>query len=71
MGKTSRKDEGVVLRHAWKDMLKKCVERYCDVANEKTEPIFKVSSSCLDDHHFKKEELETVGALSKVCLHMV
>ena len=39
---------------------KKCVERFCESANTKTEQFYKVSTLCLDDHHFKKEELETV-----------
>ena len=49
----------------------KCVERYCELANKKTEQLYKVSSPCLDDHHFKKEELESVGELSNVCSQMV
>ena len=36
-------------------------------ANKKTEQLYKVSEPCLDEHHFKKEELESVGELSKVC----
>ena len=31
----------------------------------------KVSSLCLDDHQFKKDELESVGELSKVCSQIV
>ena len=45
---------------------KKCVERYCELAN-KAEQLYTVSTPCLDDHQFKKEELEKVGELSKVC----
>ena len=30
-----------------------------------------VATPCLDDHNFKKEELETVGELSKVCSQIV
>ena len=30
-----------------------------------------VSSPCLDDHQFKKEELGSVGELSKVCSQIV
>ena len=48
----------------------KCVERYCKLANEKTGQLHKVSSPCLDDHRFK-EELESVGELSKVCSQIV
>ena len=39
----------------------KCVERHCEPANKKTEQLYNVSSLCLDDHHFKKEERESVG----------
>ena len=35
------------------------------------EQLYSVSSLCLDDHHFKEEEFETVGALSKVCSQIV
>ena len=50
---------------------RKCVERNCELANKKTEQLYKVSSPCLDDHHFKKEELESVGEMSKVCSQIV
>ena len=47
---------------------KKCVERYCEVANKKVEQLSLVSSPCLDDLHFKKKkELETFRELSEVC----
>ena len=49
----------------------KCVERYCELANKKDEAVFKVSSPCLDDHQFEKEELESVGELSIVCSQIV
>ena len=40
----------------------KCVARYCELANTKTEQVYKVSHpSCLDDHQIKKEELENKG----------
>ena len=32
----------------------KRVNRYCELANKKTEQLCKVSTPCLDDHHFKK-----------------
>ena len=48
----------------WKDMLKKCVERCCELAKKtKAEQLYKVSHSCLDDHQFTKTELESVGQL--------
>ena len=49
---------------------KKCVERYCEL-EKKTQQFYKVSTPCIDDHHFKEEELKTVGDLSKVCSQMV
>ena len=49
-------------------LAKTCVERYCELAHTKTEQLYNVSSLCLDDHHFKKEELESVGELSKSML---
>ena len=44
----------------------KCVERYCESANKTTPQLYKVSAPCIDDHHFKEEELKSVGELSKV-----
>ena len=52
---------------AWTDVRTKCVERNCGRVNKKTEQSYTVSTLCLVDHNFKKEELETVGALSDVC----
>ena len=34
---------------------KKCVEIYCVLANKTTQQLYKVSTLCLDDHHFKEE----------------
>ena len=50
---------------------KKCVERYCELANKSTQQLYKVSTPCVDDHHFKEEELKSVGELSKVCSQIV
>ena len=47
---------------------KKCVERYCELANRTTQQLYKVSTPCIDDHHFKEEELKSVGELSKSML---
>ena len=46
--------------------VKKCVERYCELANKTTQQLYKVSTPCIDDHHFK-EEVKSVGELSKEC----
>ena len=50
----------------WKDMLENALS---DTANWQTkrQQLYKVSSRCLDDDQFKKEDLESVGELSKVC----
>ena len=50
---------------------KQCVERYCDLANRTTQQLYKVSTPCIDDHHFKEEELKSVGELSKVSSQIV
>ena len=31
---------------------KKCVERYCELANRTTQQLYKVSTPCINDHHF-------------------
>ena len=50
---------------------KKCVERYCELANKTTQQLYKVSTPCIDDHHFKEEEMKSVGELSKGCSQSV
>ena len=51
----------VALSNGMEGHTEKCVERYCELANKKREQLYKVSIPCLDDHQFKKEELESVG----------
>ena len=41
---------------------KKCVERSCELENKTTR---------IDDHHFKEEEMKSVGELSQVCSQIV
>ena len=43
------------------------VDRYCELANKTTQPLYKVSTPCHDDHQFKEEALKSVGELSDVC----
>ena len=38
---------------------KKCVERY-----KTAQQLYKVSTSCIDDHHFKEEEMKSVGGIA-------
>ena len=49
----------------------KCVERFCELANETTQQLYKVATPCMDDHQFKEEENESVGQLSTVCSQIV
>ena len=46
-------------------------ERYCELANRTTQQLYKASTPCIDDHHFKEENLKSVGELSKVCSQIV
>ena len=50
---------------------KKCVERYCELANKTIQQLYKVSTPCIDDHHFKEEETKFVGELSSICSQIV
>ena len=50
---------------------KKCVERYCDLANKTTQQLHKVATPCLDDHQFKEEQMGSVGELSTVCSQII
>ena len=50
---------------------RKCLERYCELANKEVEQFFNVSSPCLDDHQFKQEEVESVGEFGQVCSQIV
>ena len=36
-----------------------------------TQQLYKVSTPCIDDHHFKEEEMKSVGELSHVCSQIV
>ena len=55
----------------WEGHAKKCVERYCELANKTTQQLYKVATPCMDDHQLKKEENESVGELSTVCSQIV
>ena len=47
------------------------LERYCELANRTTQPLYIVSTPCVDDHHSKEEELNSVGELLKICSQIV
>ena len=55
----------------WRVMLSSVGERYCELANKTTQQLDKVSTPCLDDHHFKEEELKSVDEWSKVYSQVV
>ena len=59
------------LSHDMAGHAKKCVERYCDLSNKTPQQLYKVSTPCIDDHHFKEEERKSVGELSRVCSQIV
>ena len=40
---------------------KKCLERYCELANKTTQQLYKVATPCIDDHQFKEQEMKYVG----------
>ena len=50
---------------------KKCVERYCELANRTTQQLYKVSTPRIDDRRFKVVRLKSVGQLSQVCSQIV
>ena len=45
---------------------KKCVERYCELANRTTQQLYKVSTPCIDDHHIQEKYMKSVGEMSQV-----
>ena len=47
------------------------MERYCELANKTTQQLYKVSTPCIDDHHFKEEELKSEGELPNVSSQIV
>ena len=52
-------------------VMQRSVERYCELANKTTQQLYKVSTPCIDDHHFKEEEMKSVGELSNTCSQIV
>ena len=39
---------------------KKWVERHCQLANKTAQQLYEVTTPCIDDHHFKEQELKSV-----------
>ena len=52
-------------------VMHRSVERYCELANKTTQQLYRVSTPCIDDHHFKEEETKSVGELSNTCFQIV
>ena len=52
-------------------LAKKCVERYCELANKTTQQLYKVSTPCINENHFKEEETKSVGELPNTCSQIV
>ena len=50
-------------RNVWNDIV--------NWRTKTTQQLCKVSTPCIDDHHFKEEELKSVGELSKICSQIV
>ena len=51
-------------RSVWNDI--------CELATKTTQQLYKVSTPCIDDHHFKEEEeTKSVGELSNTCSQIV
>ena len=50
-------------RNVWNDIVRWRTKRL--------NKLYKVSTPCIDDNHFKEEELKSVGELSKVCSQIV
>ena len=50
---------------------KKCVKRYCELANKSEQKLHKVATPCIDDHQIREEETGSVGELAKVCAQIV
>ena len=50
---------------------KKCVERYCELANKRSQQVYKVATPCMDDLQIIEEQNESVGELSTVCSQIV
>ena len=44
---------------------KKCVERYCELANKTTHQLYKVSTPCIDDHLFKEGRIKICERIVK------
>ena len=67
VGELSNTCSQIVLKCLYLARIGRRVEQYCELANKTTQQFYKVSTPCIDDHHFKEEEMKSVGELSQVC----
>ena len=49
---------------------KKCVERYCELANKTTQQLYKVATPCMDDHQFQDVSVGELSSLLSNCCQM-
>ena len=57
--------------YGMEDRAKKCVGRYCELANKSIQQLHKVATPCIDDHQLTEEEIGSVGELPKICAQIV
>ena len=50
---------------------KKCVERFCELANKTNQQLSKVVTPYIVDHQFKEKAMGFVAELSKICTQIV
>ena len=55
----------------WKVMQRNVWSDIASWRTKKTPQLYQVTTPCIDDHHFKEEELGSVGEMSKVCSQIV
>ena len=48
---------------------KKCVERYCGLANKTTQQLHKVATPCIDDHNSKKKKWDLLENCGEILIH--
>ena len=49
---------------------KKCVERYCELANKTMKQLYKVATPCIDEHQFREEDLDLLEYCQKYALKL-
>ena len=57
--------------HDMEGRAKKCVERYFELANKKTQQLYKVSTPCIDDHYFNEICCRIVKCMLPNCSEML